>query len=311
MVTQKATSVDRPARRPSTPLLSPLRYPGSKRRLAHYVAETLRLNRLHPNLFVEPFAGSASISLQLLNDGWVDNVVLGEKDPLLASFWKVVFNEPDRLIRKIRPLHITVENWTRFRQRECSTDLSRAVACLFLNRTSYSGILKRDAGPVGGFAQVSQYKIDCRFPKATIVRRLRQAAALKDRVLLVNQGDWQSTLDHAIASRYRMSEIFVYLDPPFFNTGNRLYEHSFRLGDHRRLCHYLSVAKFPWLLSYDPADPIVKMYTQNGITPKHVSIIYSSRAESHKRQARELIITNLPKLPSQTRLWRTANTHKV
>ena len=44
-------------------ILSPLRYPGSKRRLAVYIAETLRLNGLQPKLFVEPFAGGASVAL--------------------------------------------------------------------------------------------------------------------------------------------------------------------------------------------------------------------------------------------------------
>jgi len=49
-------------------ILSPLRYLGAKRRLAGYVAEVLPLNLLCPKVFVEPFAGGASVSLQLLND---------------------------------------------------------------------------------------------------------------------------------------------------------------------------------------------------------------------------------------------------
>jgi D12 class N6 adenine-specific DNA methyltransferase len=49
-------------------ILSPLRYPGSKRRLASFIAHTLELNDLEPPLFVEPFAGGSSVALQLFHD---------------------------------------------------------------------------------------------------------------------------------------------------------------------------------------------------------------------------------------------------
>lgn len=300
-------SVDSNVLRRSATILSPLRYPGSKRRLASYVAEALKLNSLHPRLFVEPFAGGASVSLQLLNDGLVDSIALGEKDPLIASFWKVIFRDCERLIQEIGSLDITIENWRYFRHARFRTDYSRALACIFLNRTNYSGILKRDAGPIGGFGQKSQYKVDCRFPKETIIKRLRQAANLANQVLFVNCGDWRSTLQKAMACGYATSEIFAYLDPPFFRTGNRLYEHAFRPRDHSELCRYLSTAQIPWLLSYDPAEPIVKMYSENGITPKRISLLYSARPKSQSREARELVITSLPKLPSQTRLWKTSS----
>ena len=52
--------MDEPLRRCEVSILSPLRYPGAKRRLSGYVAETLRLNGIRPRLLVEPFAGGAS-----------------------------------------------------------------------------------------------------------------------------------------------------------------------------------------------------------------------------------------------------------
>jgi hypothetical protein len=44
-------------------------------------------------------------------------------------------------------------------------DRDIAVKCLFLNRTTFSGILHGRAGPMGGRKQQSDYKIDCRFNK--------------------------------------------------------------------------------------------------------------------------------------------------
>src|ERR1700730_5477532 len=53
------------------PVLSPLRYPGGKRRLVPYVASAIRANGLEPDVFVEPFAGGASVSLGLAFFGGV------------------------------------------------------------------------------------------------------------------------------------------------------------------------------------------------------------------------------------------------
>ncbi len=94
-------------------ILSPLRYPGGKKRLAGYIAATIRLNNLHPKLFVEPFAGGASVALQLLNDGLVETIALGEKDSLLAGFWKTVFTDHEWLIEKLCNTEPTLANWDR------------------------------------------------------------------------------------------------------------------------------------------------------------------------------------------------------
>jgi len=68
-------------------ITSPLRYPGSKRRLAKYIDKMIHANDLKPDLFVEVFAGGASLSLQLLESETVQQVGLIEKDPLVAAFW--------------------------------------------------------------------------------------------------------------------------------------------------------------------------------------------------------------------------------
>src|SRR3990172_9047721 len=152
-----------PLRRSEASILSPLRYPGAKRRLCGFVSEALKLNGLKPRLLVEPFAGGASVSLQLLNDGIVENVALAERDPLVASFWRVVFFDSEWLIDRVRRVRLTLEQWDHFKNNPGTTDRDRALACLFLNRTSFSGILAPGAGPIGGREQRSAYQLDCRF----------------------------------------------------------------------------------------------------------------------------------------------------
>lgn len=179
--------------RQSASIVSPLRYPGSKRRLAGYIKQTLKLNGCHPALFVEPFAGGASVALQLLNDNVVERIGLIDLDPLISAFWKTVFFDADWLIEQVETIEVTLEQWYKFKAAVPKQRRDRALVCLFLNRTSFSGILAR-AGPIGGYQQKSQYKIDCRFPRETLVKRIRQAEALKDRVAFVWNLHWKKGL---------------------------------------------------------------------------------------------------------------------
>jgi DNA adenine methylase len=295
--------------RKESSILSPLRYPGAKRRFAGYVADVLRLNSLRPKLLVEPFAGGASVALKLLNDGLVDSIALGEKDPLVASFWKVIFEDSEWLISQIKAINVTVDKWRYFKENSFRTDRQRALACIFLNRTSFSGILASGAGPIGGFSQKSEYKIDCRFATDTIIKRIQQAASLKDRVLFINNSDWVKTIAEVESFGYGNEEVFYYLDPPFYKKANRLYRFHFQSEDHTALHNSLVKIDQPWLLSYDPAEPIITLYSHNGTGPKHVDILYSIAANGNRVETRELIITNLKQLPSQTKLWKSNNSN--
>lgn len=269
------------------------------------MAELLRINGLRPKLFVEPFAGGASVALQLLHDDMVDAIALGEQDELVASFWKVVFDDHASLIAQMRRAPITVEQWDYYRSAELTTDAERAMACLFLNRTSFSGVLSRTAGPIGGRAQTSRYSIDCRFPVNTLARRIEAIARLKDRVRFIHYGDWQSTIAVASASGIADHEILYYADPPFFYKAERLYRHFFSAQDHKILRDRFTDLSSPWVLSYDPAPEISELYQQNGHSPTQVELLYSITSAPDLRPAVELIITNLDHVPDMKRLWST------
>lgn len=288
-------------------ILSPLRYPGAKRRLAGYIEATLKLNELCPALFVEPFAGGASVSLQLLNDGAVERIGLIERDPLVAAFWQTVFFDADWLVEQVEKIPVTLEQWNGFKARVPPTRRERAVACLFLNRTSFSGILAPRCGPLGGRKQTSENKLDCRFPRPTLVRRIRQAAALQDRVAFVWNESWKRGVARLreMQGRGRLpGTSFFYLDPPFFHKAERLYTFSFDRAGHRRLRDFLLRLEDSWILSYDSAERVAELYGEVGEGAVHVELLYSTSCASGRGAAREVLLSNLPALPSQTRLWR-------
>lgn len=295
--------------KPGTPLLSPLRYPGSKRYLVRsgYVQETIKLNTLRPKLFVEPFAGGASVALQLLCDGLVDSIGLADVDPLIASFWKCVFYDTDWLVSKIQDMRVSLRTWEKLRQADPKSDRQLALKCLFLNRTSFSGILAPSAGPIGGRSQSSNYDIACRFPKKRIINRIRLISSLKEKVAFVWNRDWKETLQglQQFNKQWSTKEIFIYLDPPFYCNAERLYRYYFDGVAHEMLHKTIMRLKYNWLLSYDAAEDIQTLYSSNGTSPKRVKTLYSVARSSKLKRSTELIITNLPNLPLKSRLWKT------
>jgi DNA adenine methylase len=294
-------------------VLSPLRYPGSKRRLASYIKKILQINALSPDLFVEPFAGGASVALQLLSENAVDRAGLIDRDPLVAAFWKTVFLEPEWLIEQVYTIDITLERWKALKSFVPTTRRDRALACLFLNRTSFSGILAPGVGPLGGWAQTSQYRIDCRFPRETLAKRLFQIGRLKDRIAFVWNVSWSQGLGRIrfLQQQGRLPQNTVYYcDPPFFNKADQLYTYYFLEKDHSQLRDALLALKDPWILSYDSAARVKELYDEADHGSAQVELLYSMASQGGHRVAREVIVSNLPFLPDETRLWRSSHEWK-
>lgn len=245
-------------------------------------------------LLVEPFAGGASTSLRMVGEGIVNRILLADADPLIAAFWQVAASDTNRLIDRAR------DEWTRYVSHGGSTAVARwdywknwtpptgatkrsarfdaAMQCLFLNRTTFSGILHGRAGPIGGRKQESQYNLGCRWNVDDIERRLRYIGSLYDAGRLVDVWcrDWRQTLDE-VPERYSQlipSRVVAYLDPPYVEKSATLYRKSFdphggyaagpvddldwnEQWPHEKLAAYLTKkAQFRWLLSYD-AHPML------------------------------------------------------
>jgi DNA adenine methylase len=285
-------------------VLSPLRYPGGKRRLVPYLAAALVANERRPDLFVEPFAGGASVSLELLHAGLVKRVALSDSDPMVAAFWQTVFEDSDWLCRQIESVPVDLANWRRLKRGRFKARRSLALACLFLNRTSFNGALHRRAGPIGGQQQQSAYTLDCRFPRSTLVRRVRACAELADRVVCATCDEAGRSIASARSlARERGWSTFFYLDPPFWAKSGLLYRHSFVRWQHEELAESLLWLSDPWLLSYDPAPEIEQLYAGHpGVTIANVELLYTAARRS---AGHELVVTNLAALPTETRLWRT------
>lgn len=280
-------------------VLSPLRYPGGKARLAPYIRQCLQRNRVAPALFVEPFAGGASVSLQLLVDGVVECIGLVELDPLVAAFWQTLFYDSEWLVDQVQAIDISLDTWSRFRTGVMKSRRDRALACLFLNRTSFSGVLAPTAGPIGGYHQQGRYRIDARFPRDTLIHRIRFLAGYRNRVSFIWKDSWESALTRISSLQEEgklPTNIAYYFDPPFFHQANRLYSYYFSDRDHVQLRDALVKLEAPWLLSYDAPHRIRELYG-SGTRRSHVEALYSAARGNHA--VPEVVVTNLPYLPNE------------
>jgi len=281
--------------------LSPLRYPGSKRKLALYIREILQHNKLTPDLLIEPFVGGGSISLFFIANNLVKKIIISDKDKLIASFWKVTFSNPECIIRFIQRVEISLKNFYKYKNiakdAENYNETELAKACIFLNRTSFSGILTNSAGPIGGREQKSDYRIDCRFNRKTIAKRIVYISSLKDKVIVLN-GHWKEVIKYSedwLRSNKGYDKTFIYLDPPFYLKAESLYRSFFEYKQHEELAAELGKLSRPWILSYDNVPQVRKLY-ENSKNIVHIDMPYSINSHA-KRIEKELIITslNLPK----------------
>lgn len=267
---------------------SPLRYPGGKSDFFAVAKQLFEDGGFTGMPVVEPYAGSAAVSLGLLDFGLTPHVTLLERDPLLYCFWYCVFNRTNELIVRFQDLPITLDTWNKFRPllQLDAPDESRLVelglAGLFFNRANFSGIL--NGGPIGGKGQLSKYKIDCRTNKDDIISRILAIAMFSGSVD-VRFGD-------AIAQIEMMKEmpnVFFYLDPPYFNKGEMLYRHFYRLKQHKQLAAALGNAEFNWLLSYDDHHVIEFLYEDFFVA--RLKFRYSAHSPKNHD---ELLISNFP-----------------
>ena len=277
---------------PRNTLLSPLRYPGSKRQLVHLIADYVESLGRPVHLFVEPFAGGASVALQLAAWGKVSSIVLADKDPLVYSFWKIAAFDTEWLIQEMREIEVSLPMWEKMTSWQPRSTRDRAIKCLFLNRTSFSGILHEQAGPLGGKSQRSKYSIDCRFPKETLERRLRQISALANdgRIHAVWPYSYETTVKRIRQERGQRN-VFFFFDPPFFAKAQKLYAYSFKLEEHNKRGRFFSRLRFPSVLSYDNHPEVKRLYGGSRRL-EHIVMEYRGSA-GHNTTTYELIVTNL------------------
>jgi DNA adenine methylase len=241
---------------------SPLRYPGGKGALANFIKLIISNNNLLDGNYVELYAGGASIAWSLLFEEYIQRVHVNDINPSVMSFWNSVLYDTENLCRLIRNTEINMEQWHQQRQIQNNPEeysrLELGFSTFFLNRTNRSGILK--GGVIGGKSQDGEWKLDARFNKQDLVKRIERIARYSNRIQLYNL-DAMSFIRNNLPSLPQRT--LVYLDPPYFNKGQDLYENHYNQNDHAHIAQVVTNdIQQPWVVSYDAAEKILELYTE-------------------------------------------------
>lgn len=286
--------------------ISPLRYPGGKRKLGPLVADLAMRRRDRTALVVEPFAGGAAVSISLLEAGYTDEIVLNDVDPLIHAFWRTVFSkDSDQFASMVENAIVTVSEWYRVKKLRPGSMLEAAYQCLYLNRTSFSGSLHKEAGPMGGRAQAGGDLIGSRFNKVRIAARIRELGALAERVRAVENGSYSDTI-----RRHDATAVLWYLDPPFFAKANRLYRHHFDDAAHQELASRVDDLRGNWILSYDDHEHARELYgCHPGFT--RIQLQYSAAVGAKRSGKHEIIVSDIIAAEREASRWAQERDHAI
>jgi len=238
---------------------TPLRYPGGKQKLSPFVKEVLLCNGISTN-YVEPYAGGGGIALNLLIDGDIEMVHLNDSSLPIYAFWSSVLNDNNKFCHYLSTIPINVEEWRR--QKEIMRDYKSkslfdiGFSAFYLNRCNRSGILS--GGVIGGNEQNGNYKIDARFPRNELIKKIEVIGHFKRQVSISNMDAELYLLQYV---NKLGDNTLTYLDPPYYKKSKDLYLNSYKHKDHLKLSKTIQTKlKARWMLSYDLDEHIIDFY---------------------------------------------------
>lgn len=243
--------------------VTPFRYPGGKSKVLPILMEYI--DKVHKDAypFCDVFVGGGSVALEVAAKYRMSRIYLNDKDYWIYCFWNIVGgSEIDKLPKLLELVEqpATLEQFYKLKEEVTTDTLRCAYKAIFLNRTTFSGILK--SGPIGGKDQKSKYTVDCRY----------NAAKLKKKILACNvllQGRTKVYNLDAMECCFRTQDCSttIYLDPPYYKQGQALYTEFMQAPEHSQLAEFLN-GKVPtnkWILSYDDCPEIRQLYSKNTI----------------------------------------------
>lgn len=228
--------------------------------MAPFVAELLEANGGLGWNYAEPYAGGAGVAIELLLRNKVRHIYLNDSSLPIYAFWKAALADPEGFCRRISRAALTLQAWRMHREvlrhpeEHDLTDLG--FSTFFLNRCNRSGVLT--AGVIGGLEQCGEWRIDARFPRNELIKRIESIALNRCRITVTNLD-----AETFMVSRLRRlgPKTLVYCDPPYFARAKRLYLDTYQPADHSRLARLIqSKVHHPWLVSYDKHPTILSHY---------------------------------------------------
>jgi DNA adenine methylase len=224
----------------------PIPYQGSKRNIAHHILKFIptSIERL-----VEPFAGSAAISVAAAYRGLAGKFLLNDRNKPLVDLLQLMIDKPVEIADKYQELWIAQLG----REREFYDEIraqfnqtQRPELFLYLLARCVKASIRYNAQ--GEFNQAPDNRRKGRHP-ASMRQEIIELSQLLQKRTVVTGFDFRATL-----TSINPVTDFVYLDPPYQGTsGTRdaRYSSGVRLSDLVEYLEKLNEHKVMFALSYD------------------------------------------------------------
>jgi DNA adenine methylase len=193
---------------------------------------------------------------------------------------------------------LTVEEWRRqkaiFARRTKVDSLDVGFSTFYLNRCNRSGILS--GGLIGGLKQDGEWRMDARFPRSELIRRIEAIAAKAKHITMRNWDAERFMRDYIPSVRHKT---LVYCDPPYFHKAERLYLNHYARKDHARIAEVIQrELEHPWVTSYDAVDEVRRLYSRRR------SFVYDLHYNANRayRGAEVFIFSDDLKIPKESAL---------
>lgn len=225
------------------PINSPFRYAGGK-----FYARNLILEHIPAHTFyIEPFAGGASIffAKEKAENNWLNDI-----DEALINTYLIIRDRPEELIDFLDGEVATKERHAYYKNEfNPKNELEEAARWFYLNRTSYSGIMKPQ-NCFWGYGDKYSMRPE-NWPRN--IRRTSEK--LQD--VQITSFDFEQVIEASPQGA------FLFIDPPYFNADqDKFYTRCFTREDHYRLCKVLRKHKdrIYFLITYDNSAEVRNLY---------------------------------------------------
>jgi len=240
-------------------------------------------------VFVEPCAGSAVLSLNMLAKGYVEQVRLNDKSPGVVAYINGVLHNPQELQGRILSWEPTMRSlrklWKGVKANSL-TGIDLAFAHLVVQCVGHAGLGVMSGGRP---TRITWKEWN---PHRLAAKVALHHGLLKGRVV----GDCCTNMD-MLDLIAEPGERFLLVDPPYVKTGSTSYQHDLDEAGHRALAAALHGTGHRWLLAYDDAPLVRDLYA--GFEVEAVQVQQTSRAAMAAQGCRrpELRIRSWRRLP--------------
>jgi len=224
---------------------SPFRYPGGK----FYARGIISPYIPHHNYYVEPMVGGGSIFFYKNKvESWINDL-----DEELINCYETIKNNVEEMINYLDGEEATKERHSYYKNDfKPKNNFERSIRYYYLNRTSYSGIMKW-VNCYFGYGDKYSMRPE------NWGRQLR-----KNHSKLQNVNLTCLTYKDVLKNLPTDKDTFVFLDPPYFNADqDKFYNETFNRKDHEELEKFLFEHQnnFNFLMTYDNSEEIREMYS--------------------------------------------------